>query len=324
VQNVFTQQVREPLAERALRGSIARLTPIDDTVSARVRQQYEENPYPRWVKTAPDIAPDTLDRLMQTRQAGSPYRPMGKTGPVDILIAGCGTGQQVVEIATSILNARVTAVDLSLSSLSYAKYRTDALGLRGIAYGQADILELPSLGQSFDMIVCSGVLHHMKDPLQGWRTLLSVLRPNGLMRIALYSEVARADFVAAQELIAARGYGAGADDIRAARQEILALDDSAPARGVASSGDFFGTSSCRDLLFHVHETRFTLPRIKDFLDQHGLEFLGFLLRPQRRRDYLAAFPDDKACTSLDNWHAFEGRNPGFFRGMYQFHVQKRP
>jgi 2-polyprenyl-3-methyl-5-hydroxy-6-metoxy-1,4-benzoquinol methylase/tetratricopeptide (TPR) repeat protein len=323
VESLFKQQVREPAAIHAVRGSIPQLTPIDDQVSTLVRQQYEENPYPRWVKTAPDTAPESLDRLMQSRAPDAPYRPLGKADTVDVLIAGCGTGQQVVEIATSILNARVTAVDLSLSSLSYAKYRTDALGLSDIEYGQADILELPALGRRFDYIVCSGVLHHMNDPLEGWRRLLSMLRPNGLMRIALYSEAARTDFVAAQNLIAARGYGASANDIRMARQEIMGLDDSSPAKGVTGSGDFFGTSSCRDLLFHVQEQRFTLPRIKAFLNQHELEFLGFLLRAERRREYLEIFPQDKGGIDLDNWHAFEGGHPAFFRGMYQFHVQKR-
>jgi hypothetical protein len=171
--------------------------------------------------------------------------------------------------------------------------------------------------------VCSGVLHHMKDPLQGWRTLLSMLRPNGLMRIALYSETARTDFVAAQNMIAARGYGTSADDIRRARQEIMALDDTSPAKTVTGSGDFFGTSSCRDLLFHVQEERFTLPRIAEFLDQHDLQFLGFTLRAEPRNGYLVEFPDDRAGVNLENWHLFELRHPALFRGMYQFHIQKR-
>jgi 2-polyprenyl-3-methyl-5-hydroxy-6-metoxy-1,4-benzoquinol methylase/Flp pilus assembly protein TadD len=324
VQKLFTRQVREPLAERALRSSIPQMTAIGDEVSALVRDMYEENPYPRWVKIASDIAPETIDRLIQARHPGAPYSPLGETDVVDVLIAGCGTGRQVVEMAGTTRNAQIIAIDLSLSSLSYAKYRTDALGLNNVTYGQGDILELGSLGRSFDVIVCSGVLHHMKDPLHGWRTLLSILRPTGVMVIALYSEAARVEITAAREFVAKRGYGGSADDIRRARQEILALDTSAPVRAVVHIHDFFGTSTCRDLLFHVQEACFTIPQIKAFLDEHGLEFLGFMLPPPYTRDYLTLFPEDQACTNLDTWHQFECDRPGLFLGMYQFTVQKKP
>ncbi|BCJ90794.1 hypothetical protein IZ6_15290 [Terrihabitans soli] len=319
LRELFTRQVLEPLAERAMRGGIPQLTPIGNEISALVREQYEENPYPRWIKTASDGEHRSIDQHVHTRLPGAPYRPLGADA-TDILIAGCGTGQQVIERARAMPELRITAVDLSLTSLCYAKYRTEAAGIRNIEYGQADILELGSLGRSFDMIVCSGVLHHMQDPLKGWRTLLSLLRPNGVMDIALYSEVARADIVAAREVIARRGYGGSADDIRRARQDIMALDDSDPAKTVTDSRDFFGTSTCRDLLFHVQEERFTIPRIKRFLDEEGLEFLGFLLKSQQKRSNYAA---PSASAGLDDWHDFETRHPAFFRGMYQFLVQKK-
>ena len=63
---------------------------------------------------------------------------------------------------------------------------TDALGLP-VSYGQADILELGRLGRTFDVVDVGGVLHHMAEPLTGWRVLVSLLRPGGLMRVALYS-----------------------------------------------------------------------------------------------------------------------------------------
>jgi 2-polyprenyl-3-methyl-5-hydroxy-6-metoxy-1,4-benzoquinol methylase/tetratricopeptide (TPR) repeat protein len=321
LREVFERQVREPLAQRALRGSIPQLTPIGDAVSALVREQYEENPYPRWVKTASDLPQRSLDQHIRSRVPGAPYRPLGRD-TADILVAGCGTGQEVVETASTLPGARITAIDLSLSSLCYAKYRTEAAGIRNVTYGHADILELGALGRSFDVIYCGGVLHHMHDPLKGWRTLLSLLRPHGLMEIALYSEEARVEIVAARELIAQRGYGQSADDIRRARQDILALDAAAPARAVCQSGDFFGVSTCRDLLFHVQEQRFTLSRIKAFLEENGLAFLGFALAPQQRQSYLALFPGDPAGVNLDNWREFETRHPAFFRSMYHFHIQK--
>ena len=216
-----------------------------------------------------------VDERLRSDFPHARYRPIERADGLDVLIAGCGTGQQAVMTASRYAGARVLAVDLSLASLCYAKYRTDALGLNNIEYGQADILKLGSLGRHFDLIACTGVLHHLADPLEGWRVLLSMLRPNGIMHIALYSELARADVVAARDFIATRGYKATIDDIRRCRQDILALDDESPERAIARRADFYGTSDCRDLLFHVQEHRFTLPQIKDFLADNGLELLGF-------------------------------------------------
>lgn len=320
VDAVLTQQVREPVAERNMRAGMPRLTDVDDGVSMLVQQQYEENPYPRWVKTVAEPNPGTIDQNLKAKYPRV-YSPLGKKN-IDALIAGCGTGQQVVDLATSLPDARVLAVDLSLTSLCYAKYRTDAMGLTNVDYGQADILKLGSLGRSFDVIASTGVLHHLRDPLQGWRTLLSLLRPNGLMQIALYSETARAGVVAARNFIAEKGYGVTAEDIRRCRQDIMRLDVRSPIAAVARSTDFFGTSDCRDLLFHVQEHRFTIPQIRDFLDENGLRFLGFFTSDPLMREYPKMFPDDVDRNNLDNWHEFEKRHPLAFASMYQFWVQK--
>ena len=68
------------------------------------------------------------------------------------------------------------------------------------------------------------MLHHLADPQAGWRVLLSLLRPGGVMHIGLYSELARQDVVRARAFIAERGYGQTADDIRRCRQDLFALD----------------------------------------------------------------------------------------------------
>ena len=69
-------------------------------------------------------------------------------GGSNILIAGCGTGQHAIETAQRFSPARVLAIDLSLSSLAYAKRQTRAIGLDTIEYAQADILKLESIERS--------------------------------------------------------------------------------------------------------------------------------------------------------------------------------
>jgi 2-polyprenyl-3-methyl-5-hydroxy-6-metoxy-1,4-benzoquinol methylase len=305
---VIVQQVDEPTAEQTLRLSIRALSPIGDGVSSVVREMYEENPYPRWVTAlslSSDISFDEKMKLMFPRAA---FDPLGKA-EVDILIAGCGTGRHAVETARLYRGARILAIDLSLASLAHAKRKTDELGLANIEFGQADILQLGNLGRRFDVIESIGVLHHLHDPLEGWRTLIGLLRPGGFMCIGLYSALARQGVSAARAHIAERGYRATAHDIRRFRQEIFGLGDDAPAKSLSRSSDFFATSSCRDLCFHVNEQRTTIPAIKEFLAANDLAFIGF--------------PADLAMTDLDCWHEFETKRPTAFLTMYQFWVQKR-
>jgi hypothetical protein len=81
-------------------------------------------------------------------------------------------------------------------------------------------------------------------------------------------------------------------------------------------------SSCRDLLFHAHEQRMRLPDIAAFLRENGLTFLGFETDDATIQAYRQRFPEDRAATDLDHWHAFETDNPETFSGMYVFWIQK--
>src|SRR5579871_966632 len=92
VEDVLTMQVREPLAERAIRAKLPALTPVDDEVSRAVQAQYEENPYPRWVIAAPAIRPLPIDDYLREKFPLAPFRPLGLTQGPRVLVAGCGTG----------------------------------------------------------------------------------------------------------------------------------------------------------------------------------------------------------------------------------------
>ena len=321
VSDVLTQQIKEPWQERLYRDAIPRLTPVDDVVSLEVQQQYEENPYPRWVYAASAVPVTTLNDHLRAAFPTVPFRPF-ENDRVDLLVAGCGTGRHPIEVARLYENSRVVAIDLSLSSLCYAKRKTPPDVADRIEYAQADILKLGMLDRSFDVIDASGVLHHMADPFAAWRTLLTSLRPNGFMRVGLYSEIARRNISInpARAFIAERGYASTADDIRRCRQDLL----NSPLKSVATAGDFFSTSECRDLLFHVQERQLTIPDIEGFITANGLTFIGFEFKPTLQQHYRQLF--SKAgwpMTDLKRWHDFELKNPGLFLLMYQFWVQKR-
>lgn len=316
---LLDQQIGDRGREMKLRDTIPRLTTIENEISQRVRQQYEESPYPRWVHAAGQVVPVPIDQYLRAQFPTGAFTPLNKTENLDVLVAGCGTGQIAIASAQKYLGARVLAVDLSLSSLSYAKRSTPGEIASRIEYAQADILKLASLERTFDVIDCSGVLHHMAEPFEGWQILLTLLRPGGFMHVGLYSEAGRSDIWKARKFIADRGFSGTPDAIRRCRQELLET----PLAGVTRYKDFFTTSECRDLLFHVHEARVSIPMLKTFIDGHRLKFLGFEFDLPALQRYRSQFTSSGwTWTDLDRWAAFEAEKTDTFSGMYQFSIQK--
>lgn len=319
---VIQRQILDPAAERAYRPLIPRITPIADNVSLLVREQYEESPYPRWIKTSSTIQMESVGEYLRQLFPNAPIERSSTDSTAEILIAGCGTGQQAIDTALLFPASKLLAIDLSLSSLCYAKRKTDELGLQNIDYAQADIMALGTLNKAFDIIESVGVLHHLADPLAGWRILLGLLKPGGFMRLGLYSELARKNIVAARDYIAQRGFESSPDGIRRCRQDLMSKETRPRFEKVLSFRDFFGTSECRDLIFHVQEHRFTLVQVKEALAELGLSLIGLNLEASTANRYHAHFPDDQALTNLDSWNEFEDQYPDTFAGMYQFWVQK--
>jgi 2-polyprenyl-3-methyl-5-hydroxy-6-metoxy-1,4-benzoquinol methylase len=306
-------QLREPLEEAGERAAITALAPVKNSVSLQVMRQYEENPYPRWT-----INPLSVFAADQAR--GKIVPTAERQAELDILIAGCGTGLQAIQTAQVYPNARLLAVDISLSSLAYARRKTQELGLRNIEYAQADILELGTIGRTFDRIESVGVLHHLAEPTAGWRVLVPLLRPDGKMLIGLYSELARRVIVEARARIAARGYGATAADIRRCRLDIIR--EAEYWKTLVGVRDFYTMSGCRDLLFNVMEHRFTIPEIAAFLNDNDLSFLAFepFDDPGVIKQFHEQFSGAADEADLDQWRRFEADHPETFWGMYVFTV----
>ena len=307
---LIRQQLKEPLEEIADRAAIPALTAIDSGTSVEVMRQYEENPYPRWT-----INP--LSLLGRASGSGSGPRP----GP-SILIAGCGTGEHPFDIAQKSPEASILAIDLSRVSLAYARRKTREEGLRNVEYAQADILNLSTIGRTFDRIEAVGVLHHLADPQAGWRVLVSLLAPNGTMRIGLYSAAARRSIVEARAIVAERGYPPTADGIRALRQAIIREKDEPRWASLVQTIDFYSTSGCRDMFFNVMEHRLTIADIKSFLHEQGFAFLGFELDAKIIDQFRQRNPA-AALTDLEAWAAFEAENPQTFLNMYVFSMRRR-
>ena len=216
-------------------------------------------------------------------------------------------------------NANVLAIDMSLASLAYARRKAREAKVPNIEFAQADIMNLGSIGRRFDKIEVIGVLHHLLDPLAGWRILLSLLHPGGVMNVGLYSVSARKGINAARTIVSERGYPPTPEGIRTCRQELIR--DDWLRKELGSIHDFFTMSDCRDMLFHVMEHQFTIAQLKAFIKEQGLSFLGFDIDQENIVKFQQQFPDPSALVDLDCWERFEAANPRAFIQTYLFYVQ---
>ena len=312
--------IDEPLTERVLKTTIPILNPIFNDISINVRQQYEQNPYPRWEKLAISSKKKTIANISDEIPLRLNSQNIRDSNSLEVLIAGCGTGRQSIEVATMYANCNVTAVDLSLTSLAYAKRKSDELSVKNISYLQADILDLHKLDKQFEIIECSGVLHHMDKPLDGWKVLESLLKPHGLMRIGLYSELARKDIKKIRQTSTLSGSMMSDLEIKKFRRSLINSQDTDLQRTI-NGRDFYSLSTFRDLVLHVKEHHFTIPQIQNCLVELKLSFCGF-----ENKQIIGLFKNIYGVNSdlydLNLWHQFEEKNPNIFAGMYQFWCQK--
>ncbi len=321
MQRLIQRTLQEPLEEQTLALEIESLSDIDDPTSIAVRAQYEEHPYPRWLEL-PRVGKTNLRRHLQ--ELFPHFNPADfLDGRERMLVAGCGTGREPIAIALACELGEIVAVDLSRSSLAYARRMAAKLGANNIRFLHGDILALSQLQQRFHVVECGGVLHHMQDPLRGWRVLVDRLLPGGLMKIGLYSERARSQEALARAEIDRRGLKPCNRDIKAFRGSILRGEAGQSLLDLAEGLDFYTLSACRDLLFHSTEHRFTLSQIEQALSDLGLSFVGFdLPMPHVRQRYREHYPHDTHLVDLRAWDRFEQQYPQAFAGMYVFWCQK--
>ena len=141
---------------------------------------------------------------------------------LDILIAGCGTNQASV-FAFMNPDAKVVAVDISQPSLDHQQYLKDKHGLFNLELRLLPIEELPTLGLDFDLIVSTGVLHHMADPQVGMNAVASCLRPDGAMGIMLYAKYGRVGLELLQQFFRDLGLGQNESSIAMVRETLSLL-----------------------------------------------------------------------------------------------------
>jgi len=190
----------------------------------------------------------------------------------EILVAGCGTSQAAT-YALREPDARVTAIDISETSLRHTRELQEKYGLQNLELDRLAIEEVGKLGQTFDHIVCTGVLHHLPDPDIGLRSLRNVLRPNGAMQLMVYAAYGRTGIYMMQEYCRLLGVEATEEELRDLGGTIGALSSDHPIADVARrTKDFRNPDALADALLHPQDRAYTVPQLYAWLERCSLSF----------------------------------------------------
>ena len=227
--------------------------------------------------------------------------------PLRVLVAGGGTGDATVMIATQLERAlrtgHVTHVDRSTAALDIARARITAKGLQSrVTFVEGSLLD--PLDQGFDYIDCCGVLHHLPDPAAGLSALTAMLAPGGAMGLMVYAPHGRTGVYMAQDALRHLAPATAPTPARidTARRLLKHLPEGAWLRQNRSVTDHVagGDAGLVDLLLNPRDQAFTINRFLALLADAGLA-PTCLLEPLRY-DPDAYLPDPKlrtAAASLD-------------------------
>jgi len=301
------------------------ITTVPSLKKSNVKNQYESFPYPRW---------DKLDYKKPTNYGSAlsyvyPDTPISDryfSENLDILIAGCGTGRHALNVAKYFNRVNVTAIDLSQKSLAFAHGKAKELGIDNIDFKLADLTTLKVLPIEYDIIECSGVLHHIPAYKVALNALLRNLKPNGLIKISLYSQYARSSVNQVRGLFSRDIENIDSQKIKVIRQAILQGEVIEDAGSIIRSDDFYSMSGTIDLLFHQYERQFTPLDIQELCNEFNLEWLGFSnIKDSVKNEFFKFHKNNQAdVKNLEQWDAFEQANPNTFSAMYQFYCQYKP
>jgi len=320
-QKFINIHINIPNVLKAESKTIKSIGSINDSTSIKVKKMYESYPFPRWKAGKSKIEYTNNDSFRSKLKNKELDNFLSMKDNKEILIAGCGTGKEAIYMAQEFKNSNITAIDLSLGSLSYAKKKAKDIGVNNLNFFHCDILNVKSLNKNFDIINCSGVLHHMDCPEDGLKSLIGSLKNSGIMNIGLYSRIARERISKGRDIIKSLNLENNREDIRKFRD--LVKNELHEFKQFLNIRDFFSYYEVQDLLFHPREVLFDLIEIEKLLKDNNLKFIEFDQKYNEvKKLYQNNFPEDAQLSSLENWNSFEINFPDTFLGMYQFYIRK--
>jgi SAM-dependent methyltransferase len=244
----------------------------DDNANEMVRSFYDQHPSPppgedfeeyrrRW---------QDEDRRLADFHLHWPRRPYRED--LRVLVAGCGTAQ-AARHALRHPSAHVVGIDISEASIEHTLALKKKYNLANLDVHQLPIEQVQELGEVFDLIVCTGVLHQLSDPQSGLCALRSVLDASGALDLMVDAPYGRAGVSMLQEYCRRLHLGYSSAEIRDLARTLVALPRSHPlAHLLGTALDFKTSAGMADALLHPQDRAYTVPQLFELLAACGLKF----------------------------------------------------
>ena len=273
---------------------------------------YTSHPYPPPVENL-DRARDEWQDANRHRAEYHLFWPdRAYRSDLEILVAGCGTWQ-AAKYALCRPDARVVGIDVSTTSLDHTERLKRQYNLTNLETRQLPIEEVGVLDRGFDLIVCTGVLHHLADPDAGLRALRSVLKPDGAMYLMVYAPYGRTGVYMLQEYCRRLGIGTSDQEITDLSAMLKALPPHHPLVPLLQGArDARDPDALADALLNPRDRSYSVPKLFDFIDRNGLTFGRWYWQapylPQcgaiattPHKNRLAALPEREQYAAAELW-----------------------
>jgi SAM-dependent methyltransferase len=244
--------------------------------SSLVARLYEAFPYP---PPSRDLAKTIADGEFQV---GDPslWAPMlwpeGRPREeLDILVAGCGT-MQAAWFAFTNRHCNVVGVDLSEESLAHTRFLQEKHDLKNLRLYRGDLREVGEIRTAFDLVICTGVLHHLRDPDEGMRALASVMAPHAALACMVYGATRRVGVYMMQEAFRRMGVEANAEGVAFARRVLGSLPDWHYVHWyLRRAPELQHDEALADTFLHPQDRAYTVPELLALAEENGLHFQGW-------------------------------------------------
>lgn len=245
--------------------------------SEALQRLYETFPYPREVSGLDEFKAGARQPIWNPKTSYAVFFPESTPrADLDILIAGCGTNLVPV-FGAFMPEARIVGVDISCASLAISAEQCATNDITNVEHHQLALEDVASLERTFDFVCCTGVLHHLEDPVRGLRALGDVTRPHGAIMAMVYARYGRQGIYMLQEL--ASMLGLRIDELSAAKTQTLLAELPAthPFRAVYREvGARISLEEVMDMILNPRDRSFRVPDVRALIDDAELRFHRWL------------------------------------------------
>ena len=249
-------------------------TPLADDVAG----QYERWRYPQPIDDLRAWSADNWQWFDPSHAHRLFWPDRAYSAGMEILIAGCGTNQ-AAQFAFANPDAMVVGIDVSEASLEHERVLRDRHRLQNLELHRLPIEQVGQLGRTFDLIVSTGVIHHLADPAAGLRALACCLKPEGVAALMVYAKYGRLGVEMLQSVFRELGLGQDESSLRTVHEALAALPPDHPLASYrVIAPDLGSDEGVIDTFLHARERSYTVDDCLSLVSGAGLAFQGFFFK----------------------------------------------